>query len=274
MHLPKTLREEFPSVLDVAYTDYKKSMHVAEIMSPNVQMIEKDATMLDAARIMGEFHIGSLLIKGQDRPVGIVTERDLLTRVIAVSKDPKKVKVSDVMSPRLIIIKYQSTIREAARTMIKEKGRLVVIDGRNLAGIVTASDLIRAMPDAPETSARVSRYMTKQVAISSPYEKVIDVAKRMGKERIGSVIVKKEGRPWGIFTERDLLTKVMYLKGNLEKDVEEYTSTPLIGIKPDYSVHKAAKFMSEKHVRRLPVFDEERLAGIVTARDLVEAYAI
>jgi CBS domain-containing protein len=223
---------------------------------------------------MGEFHIGSLLIKGQDRPVGIVTERDLLTRVIAVSKDPKKVKVSDVMSPRLIIIKYQSTIREAARTMIKEKGRLVVIDGRNLAGIVTASDLIRAMPDAPETSARVSRYMTKQVAISSPYEKVIDVAKRMGKERIGSVIVKKEGRPWGIFTERDLLTKVMYLKGNLEKDVEEYTSTPLIGIKPDYSVHKAAKFMSEKHVRRLPVFDEERLAGIVTARDLVEAYAI
>jgi CBS domain-containing protein len=273
MYLPKTLREEFPSVLDVAYADYKKSMHVSEIMSPNVQMIEKDATMLNAARIMGEFHIGSLLIKGQDRPAGIVTERDLLTRVIAVNKDPKKVKVSDVMSHRLTTIKYQSTIREAARTMIKEKGRLVVIDGRNLVGIVTASDLIRAIPDAPETAARVSRYMTKQVAISSPYERVIDVAKRMGKERIGSVIVKKKGRPWGIFTERDLLTKVIYLKGNLEKDVEEYSSSPLIGIKPDYSVHQAAKFMSERHVRRLPIFDEERLAGIVTARDLVEAYA-
>jgi len=272
--MPKTLREEFPSVLDVAYNDFKNNTHVVDIMSQKVMMIGAERFIIDAARLMGKYHVGSLVVEGEDRPKGIITERDLLTRVIAADKDPKKIRVSTIMSPRLITIRPLATLREAARTMIKEKGRLVVMEGRTLVGIVTSSDLIKAIPMGLEPFGTVNRYMTKQVAISSPFERVIDVAKRMGKERIGSVIVKKNGKPWGIFTERDLLTKVIYDKGNLEGDVEAYSSSPLITIKIGYSVDKAAKVMVDKHVRRLPVFDGERLAGIITARDLVEAYAL
>ncbi|MBM5804755.1 MAG: CBS domain-containing protein [Candidatus Verstraetearchaeota archaeon] len=272
--MSKTLREEFPSIIDVFYQDFQKHKHVSEIMSKEVAMIEENATMLNAAKIMGKRHIGSLLVKGPERPAGIVTERDLLTRVIAANKDPKKVKVFAVMSPRLITIKPQATIREAARTMIKEKGRLVVMEERKLAGIVTASDLIRSLPEAPETSTVVSKFMTRQVESTTPNAKVLDIAKKMGKKRIGSVIVNKEGKPWGIFTERDLLTKVIYMGGSLDEVVEKYSSTPLIAIEPDYSIHKAAKTMAAKHVRRLPVFEGNKLAGIITARDLVEAYAL
>lgn len=272
--MARTLREEFPSVLDVAYQEYKLYKHVEDIMSKNVLMIEGSKSMMNAARIMGEHHIGSLLVKGPDRPAGIVTERDLLTRVIAADKDPALVRVSAVMSPRLVTIKPQVTIREAARTMIKEKGRLVVMDGRQLAGIVTASDLIRSLPLAPETTTLVSKYMTKQVATVDPEVKVIEAAKRMGRERIGSLIVMKESKPWGIFTERDLLSKVIYMEGDLGGRVEDYASSPLIGISPDYSIHKAATLMVEKHIRRLPVFHGDKLSGIITARDLVEAYAL
>ncbi|MDD1766379.1 MAG: CBS domain-containing protein [Candidatus Methanomethyliaceae archaeon] len=272
--MPKTLREEFPSVLDVFYGDYQRHRHVSEIMSKEVAMIEGTATMLNAAKIMGKQHIGSLLVKGRDRPAGIVTERDLLTRVIAANKDPKKVKVFDVMSPRLITIKPQVTIREAARTMIKEKGRLVVMEERDLVGILTASDLIRSLPEAPETSTLVSKFMTRQVASVKPNAKVRDTAKKMGRERIGSVIIKKGEKPWGIFTERDLLTKVIYMDGNLDEVVEKYSSTPLITIGIDCSIHKAAQMMTAKHVRRLPVLERSKLTGIITARDLVEAYAL
>jgi len=272
--MPKTLREEFPSVIDVFYRDYQKHKHVSEIMSRKVIMIEDTAIMLDAAKIMGRQHIGSLLVKGPGRPAGIVTERDFLTRVIAANKDPKKVKVFDVMSPRLITIKPQATIKEAARTMIKEKGRLVVMEERKLLGIVTASDLIRSLPDAPETSTVVSKFMTRQVASTIPNAKVLDVAKRMGKERIGSVIVNIGGKPWGIFTERDLLTKVIYMGGRLDEAIERYSSSPLVKIEPNCSIHKAAKVMAEKRVRRLPVFEGDKLTGIITARDLVEAYAL
>ena len=272
--MPKTLREEFPSVLDVFYRDYQKHRHVSEIMSKEVAMIEETATMSDAAKIMGKRHIGSLLVKGREKPAGIVTERDLLTRVIAANKDPKKVKVFDVMSPRLITIKPQATIREAARTMIKEKGRLVVMEERDLVGILTASDLIRSLPEAPETSTLVSKFMTRQVASAEPNAKVRDIARKMGKEGIGSVIIQKGGKPWGIFTERDLLTKVIYMGGNLDEVVEKYSSTPLITIGIDCSIHKAAQMMAAKHVRRLPVLERSKLTGIITARDLVEAYAL
>jgi CBS domain-containing protein len=272
--ITKTLREEFPSVLDVAYSDYKLYRHVEEIMSREVMMVDGGKSMMHAARVMGEHHIGSLLVRGPERPVGIVTERDLLTRVIAADKDPARVRISEVMSPRLICIKPQIAIREAARTMIKEKGRLVVVDGRKLAGIVTASDLIKSLPLAPETVTLVVKYMTKQVATAAPETKVLDAAKRMGKERIGSLIIEKGSKPWGIFTERDLLSKVIFKEGELGGEIESYASSPLIRIRPDYSIHAAAKLMVDKHVRRLPVFDGERLSGIITARDLVEAYAL
>jgi len=272
--MPKTLREEFPSVIDVAYGEYRKQKHVSEIMTTDVVFIEPQMDMLDAARIMGERHIGSLLVEGEQRPSGIVTERDLLTRVIAANRDPKKVKVLEVMSPRLVTITPYISIKEAARTMIKQRGRLVIMEERTVAGIVTASDLIRSMPEAPETSMLVKSYMTKEVRMVSPYEKVLDIARLMGKERIGSVLVKKEGKPWGIFTERDLLSKIIYLNGSLEEIVEVYTSSPIVTIESKYSIHKAAQTMVNKHVRRLPVLDGERLSGIITARDLVEAYSV
>jgi CBS domain-containing protein len=243
-------------------------------MSTEVKMIEDDKTMMDAARMMGKYHIGSLLVIGPERPAGIVTERDLLTRIIATNKDPKRVKVFDIMSPRLITIRPQSTVKEAARTMIREKGKLVVIEGRNLLGIVTASDLIKDMPESPETILPVSKFMTKEVVTVTPDSKVLEVARRMGKEKIGSVILKKNGKPWGIFTERDLLSKVIQNEKMLAKAVGEFSSSPLITIESSYTVHKAAAVMVKKHVRRLPVFKDGKMIGIITARDLVEAYAL
>ncbi len=272
--MAKTLREEFPSVIDISYQEYLKHKHIFDIMTKDPVSIDGRATMFEAAKLMGEKHIGSLLVRGTDRPAGIVTERDLLTRVIAAERDPKVVRVYEVLSPRLITIKPQATIKEGARTMIKEKGRLVVTEGRKVVGIVTASDLIRALPDAPETSVPVQKFMTKKVECIGPDIKVWEVAKKMGRERIGSVIVKKEGKPWGIFTERDLLTKVIYSGADLEDPVSKYTSAPLVKISPEYSIHKAAITMAQKHIRRLPVFKEGRLVGIITARDLVEAYAL
>ncbi|MEN3007023.1 MAG: CBS domain-containing protein [Candidatus Methanosuratincola petrocarbonis] len=269
-----TLKEEFPSIIDVAYSEYKKHKHVSEIMSTELKYIEQERTMLEAAKIMGEHHIGSLLVKGQERPLGIVTERDLLTRVIAADKKPNEVRVFDVYSPRLVTIRPQATIREAARTMIKQKGKLVVTEDRKAVGIVTASDLIKSLPEAPETTVLVKYFMTRKVRTVDPEEKIVNAAKIMGKERIGSLIVTKEGKPWGIFTERDLLSKVIYKEVSLEEEVQKFASSPLITIESDWSIHRAAMLMASRHVRRLPVLEDGELSGIITARDLVEAYSM
>jgi CBS domain-containing protein len=206
-------------------------------------------------------------------PVAIVTERDLLSKVLACGLDLKKTLVGQVMSYPLIRICPPFEIREAARAMINKKGRLAVFVCGNLVGIITASDLIREMPDAPETSLVVDDFMTKEVVSVSEDETVLAVAGIMGKKRVGSAIVTRDKKPLGIFTERDLLSTFIVQSRPLDTPVGEACSSPLKTAPAGISIHDAAKIMTDQHIQRLPLIKKKRIAGIITARDLVEAYA-
>jgi CBS domain-containing protein len=273
----KDLRKEFPSVLDSAYKQYKHNLsryrEVKEIMSKQVFTIVPDASMEKAARIMGEKHIGSLIVEKYDTPVGIVTERDLLTKVLAKEKDIKKETVEIAMSYPLISICLTAKIKEAAKMMIKKKGRLAVFECGKLMGIITASDLIRSLPEVHETEVKVDDFMTRDIIMVDEKETLGEIAKIMGDQRIGSVLVTRKGKPLGIFTERDLLTKVIVEGKRLDTKAGRQASSPLITASSGTSVHQAAITMAMKHIRRLPISSDDKLVGIITARDLVEAYA-
>ncbi len=265
--------KEFPTLMQKAYKQYKRYQKVTEIMSTNVFTTTPEATMYNAAKTMGERHIGSLIVVKYQTHVGIVTERDLLSNVLAKERDPKEVKVESVMSYPLITICSTATIREAAQMMIKKKGRLTVFECGDLIGIVTASDLIRSLPEAPETEVKTDDFMTRKVVTADKDSQIGKIAKVMGEQRIGSVIVTSKGKPIGIFTERDLLTTFLARDKPLTTLVGEVCSSPLVSISPGLSVHEAAYTMASNHVRRLPIAKDEEIIGIITARDLVEAYA-
>lgn len=264
---------EFLSVLDRAYKDYKRHLKVGDIMSRDVFTTTAETPMAKAAKIMGERHIGSLIVMKFGTPVAVVTERDLLTKVIADGLDLATTLVGQVMSYPLIKICPTLEIREAARTMIRRKGRLAVFDCGELTGVITASDLIREMPDAPESSLGVDEFLTKEVVSVNDDETVATVAGIMGKKRIGSVIVQRNKKPSGIFTERDLLSKFLVPGKPLDTPVGAVSSSPLKTAPAGISIHEAAKIMALHHIRRLPLVKKKQLSGIITARDLVEAYA-
>ena len=269
----KSLREEFPTIIDRAYAQYMKRHFVGEIMSKEVVTINPDATMLEVAKIMGAKRIGSLIVETEDEFVGIITERDLLSKVLAKNKNPEMVRVKDVMSSPLIAIGSKATIKEAAQTMISKKGRLAVLRDRQLVGVITASDLIKSLPDSAETSMKIDDVMTKNIITAHSNTPVEEIAKLMGEERIGSVIITKGGKPFGIFTERDLLTTFLARGKSLKTRVGTVASHPLITIPLGASIHQTAFTMALKHIRRLPIVKNGKIVGIVTARDLVEAYS-
>lgn len=273
MKTPKELREEFPSVLDRAYLDSKKYLKVEEIMSREVVTITPEVTMDKAAKLMGEKHIGSLIVVKYETPVGIVTERDLLSDILACGMNPEEVKVEKEMSYPLITICPTAHIKDAAQLMIKKKGRLAVFDCGKLVGIITASDLIRSLPESPETLIKVDDFMSKSIMTTEEETPVANVARTMGEKRIGSVIITSKGKPKGIFTERDLLTTFLAKGKSLSIPAGKACSSPLITTPSGISVHKAAYIMASKHIRRLPITKNNELVGIITARDLVEAYA-
>lgn len=269
----KSLREEFPSIIDRAYALFKQRRLVEDVMSRDVVIIGSEAHMAEASRLMGARHIGSLIVEIEGKPSGIVTERDLLSKVLAKNKDAEKVRVKDVMSSPLITIEPRLTIKEAAQKMISHKGRLVVFSGEELIGIITAADLIKSLPESPETLMKVDDVMTKKLITVSSSTTVEEVTRIMGEKRIGSVIVIKRGDPFGIFTERDLLTTFLTRGKSLKINVGIASSSPLIVIPSGTSIHQTALTMAMKHVRRLPIVKDDQIIGIITARDLVEAYA-
>jgi len=119
-------------------------MFVKEVMNKNVKTIRPEDIVKDAAKVMNEYHIGSLVVvSGTGEVVGILTERDILADVVATGKGADEVKVSDIMTPNIITITPDKTLEEAADIMTENKIKKlpVVYEGR-LVGIVTATDLI------------------------------------------------------------------------------------------------------------------------------------
>jgi CBS domain-containing protein len=261
---------------------------IEEIMTHEVVTIAPENTLYEAARLMGEKHIGSLIVVKYETPVGIITERDLLSKVVSsgivLEKDwlaggvsIKEEKVEKAMSYPLTTIRLTAKIKEAAQKMIEKRiRRLAVFENGKLVGIITASDLIRSLPEIPETMHEwfgVDYFMTNRVITADEKTPINMVAEIMGEKRIGSVIITSHEEPIGIFTERDLLTKFLAEDKSLMIEVGKACSKPLIIAPLGISVHDAAETMTSKKIRRLPITKEGKLVGILTARDLVEAYA-
>lgn len=114
-------------------------------MVKNVMTVEAEATVMETAKLMNKHDIECLVVMKRGKPVGMVTERDILKRVLLKSKVPQKTKVSKIMSKPLVVSERQTDIRDAVRLMV-EGGikRLPVVEDSHLLGLVTFTDIVRS----------------------------------------------------------------------------------------------------------------------------------
>ncbi len=110
--------------------------------------IDSKAKAKDAARLMVEKGIGSLIANRDGLPFGIVNERDLVEKIVAGATDPSKVTVADLMTAPLATIDASGSLIDAARKMVeKQVKRLVVTEHDKIIGIVSQTDLVQSMTD-------------------------------------------------------------------------------------------------------------------------------
>jgi len=122
-----------------------------EIMTPDVACIGEQDTVLTAARKMAELGVGSLPICGSDQRLkGMLTDRDIVVKVLAQGRDPDQVRAGELAQGKAITIGADDDTAEILRTMGGHQvRRLPVIDGHTLVGIVAVADVARALPDRP-----------------------------------------------------------------------------------------------------------------------------
>lgn len=128
-------------------------MPVGEICNRDVVVLQRDATILDAAQLMRQHHVGDVLVveerDGARIPVGIVTDRDLVVEIMATGLDQTVITVGDIMVPELVTVKESMGVFETIQYMrSKAVRRLPVVDENDvLVGILALDDLLELLSE-------------------------------------------------------------------------------------------------------------------------------
>jgi CBS domain-containing protein len=131
-------------------------MLVKEIMTGDVKTIAPEATIQEAAAAMSGFGIGCLVVSKDDALSGIITERDIIARVVSADKTASKTRVSSTMTKDLYLIKSDATVEEAAELMTERRiKKLPVVEGTTLVGIITMADVVACEPKLIEGLAKI-----------------------------------------------------------------------------------------------------------------------
>ena len=150
------------------------SLKLEDVMVEDVITVGEKTTVKKAVELMKKHEIGCLIVVKKRKPAGIVTERDMLNRILLRSKDPEKIKVSEIMSKPLVVAKPQMTIEDAVKLMFKRNiKKLPVADNDHLVGLVTLTDLVR--------SEQIIKMLKKLPAEETPkrMKKVVDYFNRI-----------------------------------------------------------------------------------------------
>jgi len=128
-------------------------MLVKDVMSSPVVTIDENAPANRVAELMDKHGYGCIIVVNkQGKPIGIITEKDLIGRVLAVNMKPDSVKAKDTMTTPLITIEPDESITEAARRMSRLNiRRLGVVYKGELIGLVSSKDIVAVMPELIET---------------------------------------------------------------------------------------------------------------------------
>jgi len=120
---------------------------VRDVMSKDVRVVRPDTTIREVVATMNKFDIGSILVVQGDRPVGIITERDILRRIVEPCLAPETLTARQVMSSPVTSSSEMASIEEAAKIMAKKRiKRLPVMNNGKVVGMLTFTDIVAKVP--------------------------------------------------------------------------------------------------------------------------------
>ena len=135
----------------------KKNIYVKDVMSKNVLNLDKTESVYKAIKVMAKESVSTIVTHHNKKPIGILTERDLVKKLLLKGKDPKKTKIIDIMSKDPVIIHPDDSILRASNKMKNKHVRKLVVvdDSGNLVGIISQTDIIESMYMLDEAYSRI-----------------------------------------------------------------------------------------------------------------------
>lgn len=122
-------------------------MLVRDVMTKNPKVVRRDTSVQEVVATMNKFDISSVIVVQEERPVGIVTHKDIVSKIVQPRIPPDAVTAREVMSSPIVSISEDATTEEAAKLMARKHiKKLPVVSDNKLVGIITTMDLVRGAP--------------------------------------------------------------------------------------------------------------------------------
>ena len=133
---------------------------VRDVMTKEPRVVRRDTNVQEVVATMGKFDISSIIVVEEKRPIGIVTHKDIISKLVQARIPPDAVTAREVMTSPVVTISEDSSIEDAARLMSKKHIKKLIVTRNNneLAGIITSSDLVR---EAPKTTELLNQLLKK-----------------------------------------------------------------------------------------------------------------
>ena len=264
-------------------------MHIKNIMSREVVVIDKDQNIHDALKIMKKRKVSRLPVintngNNEKQLVGIITEKDIALRLGSSrygNLAPSHFYISTVMSPDPITVESSISLGKAAKIMIDNKiGGMPVVDDGEITCIITKTDFIKTCQGIPYTDTLVKERMKTNLITINPQDRLVHARRMIIDEEIGRLPVVDGNQLEGILTAKDIANSMISFRKVVPDKyqsarirnliVEDIMTQNVRTINESVTIADLSTFMLEEDFSGVPVVNEDHeLAGIITKTDIL-----
>lgn len=268
-------------------------MHIKDIMSSKVVVVDKDQNLNDALKLMKKHKISRLPVintnNNHERElVGIITEKDIALRLGSSrygNMPPSHFHVSTVMTPDPITLNAAENLGKAAKIMIENKiGGIPIVDGGEIVGIITKTDFIKTCQGIPYDKTYIKERMQTNVMTVNPGDRLVHARRILIDEDIGRLPVMSGDEIEGILTAKDIADSMISFRKIVPDKyqaarirnllVEDIMTQNVRTINEEKTIADASTFMIDEDFSGVPVTnDTGEITGMITKTDLMNLIA-
>jgi signal-transduction protein with cAMP-binding, CBS, and nucleotidyltransferase domain len=253
------------------------SNKVNEIMTTNLKTASTTASVFEVMQTMVAEDVGRIIVTDDDVPIGIFTEKDVLKRVINAGISPRGTQIKDVMTTPVRAVREETHIIDAFGRMYRGKYRHLLVRGRRgkIIGIVSMRRILNIAVELGQGLSETRKLgdiaagTIESVAADTSVQETVDI---MVKKNVTAVVVTENGKPAGIFTERDVLKRVAAKEMPVkETKIKQVMTAPIITMPETALVGDVLAEMSRRDIRNMPVkADNGDLIGLISMPEILQ----
>lgn len=249
-----------------------RAVPLSQIMTSAVVTVEPGTRVAEAVEILSERHISCLVVADEGRPVGIVTERDIVKCYDGLDRHGDR-PIGEVMTPAPLTVPAGMDHFEAFKVMKSHRIRHLVVGGGDgcVAGVVTETDFVRHLGVDFYVRPKDVRAVMAPVVTAGEATPLTEVLTQLARPGIHCVVIESARRAVGILTERDAVRLLRQHRPVRELTAGEVMGRPLRTIQPAASLLEATEALRTLDIRHLVVVEEDGAAcGVISEHEIVQ----